>query len=682
MERLAITSIRPQYKKDTMVDIEVESADHLFLIGLSKIVSHNSSNIGAVQHFATGAIAVNLAGKLVIKNPDEDTNIYSVSVALNPFASCNDPARILMSASQQRHAVPVKNSQRPFILSGYETLPAILASSSFAIKAKKDGVVKKITDHFIVVQYDDGSQDVFSIEPSGSGNIKSALEYDVLVEEGQKVKAGQLLAKNTFFFDSNGVYKPGIRLYTVFMPYRGFNFEDGLILSETAAKKLGVSVHIEQRDIEVTKDEQIVSMVKELGQISGKQPLVVTKPRHHLLTIDDLEMNSDVLSFSGYKVYPLKYDADILAIEIYAPSEEFVKENFPDLLPLIEKQIEEANNLLQEYAKLGLQPDSKTQLKANPYGVRYKGQPLKDRIVIRFTYRFEKPTQLGDKFANLHGNKGVVSRIIPDDLMPRDPDGKPFDMIANPLGVVSRKNPGQLLELYFSRACYYITEKIKEDVKHGSYDKAIETLKEFYSVVYERKQNIKQQLIQQLNSMSDQDKKELIDDFVTNGVVLYSSPVNGLNLDDVIRVYNHYGWKMEDYVTLPEFGNVKSRNPVAFGYLYWLKLEQIADTKSSARSYGKRYQSKTLQPVGDKGEKAQREGELDTWSLISWGADTILKEFMTIHSDDIKAKFQAVKEIMRKGNVSMKEIEFSKPVANRMLKAYLAGMMIVDSLDV
>jgi len=181
--------------------------------------------------------------------------------------------------------------------------------------------------------------------------------------------------------------------------------------------------------------------------------------------------------------------------------------------------------------------------------------------------------------------------------------------------------------------------------------------------------------------MDDQAKRELIDDFITNGVTIYSPPVNGLNIDDVLRVYDHYGWKTEDYVTLPEFGNVKSEYPVAFGFLYWLKLEQIADTKSSARSYGKRYQSKTLQPIGDKGEKAQREGELDTWSLLSWGADTILKEFMTIHSDDIKAKYQTVKTIMKKGNVSLEEINFSKPTANRMLKAYLAGMMIVDQLE-
>jgi len=682
MRKIKVRRIKPLNQKVTMVDIEVDSADHLFAIQNSKVLSHNSQNIGAVQHFATGAVTVNLAGKLVIKTQDEDTNIYSVAVSINPLASTNDPARILMAASQQRHVIAVKHSQRPYILSGYETLPALLSSSTFAIKAKKEGVVKRITKDFIVVQYKDGTQEVFDIRPTGSGTVKVAIEYDILVEEGDKVQPNQLLAKHKFFFDEQGAYKAGLRFYTVFMPYRGFNFEDGIILSESAAKEMGISVHINQRDIEITKDEKIVSIISELGHVPAKKPLVVTKPRIELLSGENYEINPDVLHFSGYKLYPLNYDADLLSIEIYAPSEEFVKEYFPELLPLIQKQIEEAEESINEYRALGLQPDTATKLKAEPYGVSYKGQKLKDSVIIRYVYRYEKPTEIGDKFANLHGNKGVVSRIIPDDLMPRDPDGKPFDMIANQLGIVSRKNPGQLIEMYLSRACYYITEKIKDAVTNGSYDTAINILKEFYSVVYDRKPNIKSQLITQLNAMSKEDKQKLIDDFIANGVVVYSSPVNGLNLDDVLRIYDHYGWKLKDYVTLPEFGNVKSKYPVAFGFVYWFKLEQLADTKASARSYGKRYKSKTMQPVGDKGERAQREGELDTWSLISWGADNILKEFMTIHSDDIKAKYQVVREIASKGEASMKDVEFSKPVSNRMLKAYIAGMMITEDLEV
>jgi len=682
MKYLKIKSARKLPRKVPLIDITVASKDNLFAIQDSKVLTHNSGNIGAVQHFATGALTVNLAGKLTIKQQDEDTNIYSLAVSLNPVASTNDPPRILMSASQQRHVIPVKNAQRPYILSGYESLPALFTSSTFAIKAKKKGKVIKVADDYIVVQYEDGEKEVFNLNPTGSGTVNVAIEYDVLVTEGQTVEPNQLLAKHKFFFDNQGVYKPGIRFYTVFMPYRGFNYEDGLILSESAAKKLAISVHIAKREIEVTKDEIITKMITEPGQVPAKQPLLVTKPRHELIATDDFEINPDVLSLSGYKIYHLQHDSDIISIEIYAPSREFVQEYFPQLLPLIDKQIEEAQQKINDYQALKLEPDKVTKLKANPFGVKYKGEKLKDKIVIRYIYRYDNPTKLGDKFANLHGNKGVVSRIIPDELMPRDPDGKPFDMIANQLGVVSRKNPGQLLEMYFSRACAYITDMIRDAMKHGSLDKAIDILKEFYSVVYDRKPNIKNQLLNQLNKMSKEEKQELIDDFVTNGVVIYSPPVNGLNLDDVLRVYDHYGWKTEDYVTLPEFNNAKSEFPVAFGYLYWLKLEQLAETKASARSYGVRYKSKTLQPVGEKGAKAQREGELDTWSLLSWGANNILTEFMTIHSDDLKAKYQAVKTIMHKGDVSMDEIEFSKPVTNRMLKAYIAGMMITDDLEV
>jgi len=682
MNHKTIESITPLSKRH-MIDITIDSNDNLFTIQQSRIITHNSGNAGAVQHFATPALTVNIAGKLVLKVPDEDTNIYSLAVSLNPFASCNDPARLLMAASQQRHVIATKGSQRPFILSGYEALPALLSSSTFAIKAKKDGVVKYVDDEIIVIQYNDGSEEVFKLDPNGTGQVNVAVEYDVLVKQGERVKANQLLAKHKYFFDNQGIYKAGLRLYTVFMPYKGFNYEDGIIISESVAKKLGVSVHIERKEIVVNKDEVISFITLEKGRVPKGKSLVITKPRQHLLTYDvDLEISSDALSFSGYTLYPLKHDADILDIEIYAPSEEFVKEYFPELLPYIEKQIQEANEKIQKYHELGLEPDISTKLKADPFGVKYQGEILKDKIVIRYIYRYEKETKLGDKFANLHGNKGVVSRIIPDELMPRDPDGKPFDMIANQLGVVSRKNPGQLLEMYFSRACQYITDMIKEEVKHGSYDTAIQKLKEFYSVVYETKPNLKAQLLQQIDALSPEDKKDLIDDFIANGVVIYSPPVNGLNLDDVLRVYKHYNWKTEDYVTLPELGNVKSSYPVAFGYLYWFKLEQLVDTKISARSYGKRYKSKTLQPEGDKGERAQREGELDTWSLLSWGAENIIKEFMFIHADDIKAKFQAVRQIMKKGEVSLNDVELHTPVSNRMLKAFIAGMMITEDLDI
>jgi len=683
MKKVKVVAKENLQKKIPMVDIEVQSDDRLFLITDSKIVTHNSGNIGAVQHFATGALALSLAGKLVIKPQDEDTNIYSIAVSMNPFASTNDPARILMSASQQRHAIPLKNAHRPYILSGYESLPAILSSSSFAIKAKKPGVIKYVDNETLVIQYNDGTIESYSLRPSGSGDVDIAIEYDILVEESDRVEAGQLLVKHKYFFDNQGVYRNGIRFYCVILPYKGFNFEDGLIISESAAKKLGVSVHIKQQDIEISEQEDIVNFVYELGHISKGHILVTTKPKHAWLTSDQYEVNPDVLMFSGYKTYPVKYDADILDIQIYAPSEEFVEKNFPNLLPYIKQQIKEANEKLTKYEELGIEADQITKLKANPYGVSYKGAPLKDSIIIRYVYRYENPVKLGDKFANLHGNKGVISAILPDDLMPRDPNGKPFEMIVNPLGIPSRKNPGQLLELYLSRAAHYITESLKQAVKHASYDEAVKILIEFYDVLYERKPKIKNQLVTQIKNMNAKEKQSLVDDFIVDGVVIYSPPVNGLDIDDVKRVYDHYGWKMEDYVYLPEYGpNVKSARPVPYGYQYWLKLRQLSETKMSARSYGKGYQSKTLQPVGEKGAKAQREGELDTWALLAWGAKDLLKEFMTIHADDISSKFQAVREIAYKGSVSLQDLQFTKPVTSRMLKAIIAGMMITDDLNV
>jgi DNA-directed RNA polymerase beta subunit len=551
-------------------------------------------------------------------------------------------------------------------------------------KAKKDGVIKKVAKNFVVVKYKDGEEEVFFLDPKSSGSeVKVAIEYDILVKEGEKVKKNQLIAKHKYFFDDQGVYKAGMRLYTVFLPYDGYNFQDAIIISETTAKKLGLSVHIEQKLIRIHQYDQIVSMVKDLGQVKAGSNLIVIKPKFHLLDQnDEYDVNPDVVSLAGYKIYNLKHDSDILDIELYAPSREFVEKHFPNLLPLFEKQIQEAKQKLSEYEALGIEPDKLTKLKANPFGVLIGGKRLKNELVVRYTYRYERELTVGDKLANLHGNKGVVARIIPDELMPRDPDGKPFDIIVNQLGVVSRKNIGQLLELYFSRACYYMTEKLKETLKHGSYETALQELKQFYEIVYERKPSIKQQLINQLERLSSQDKKSLIDDFINHGVVLYSSPVDGLNLEDVYRVFNFYGWKLEDYVTLPEFNNAKTKYPVAYGYLYWLKLKQLVETKLSARSFGKHYQGKTLQPIGAKGERAQREGELDTWSLLSWGANTILSEFMTVHADDLKAKYAITNAIMNKGEASLENVKLDKPVSNKMLKAYLGGMMIIKDLDI
>lgn len=678
---LKIKSIEKLPEKQLLIDITCTD-DNLFQIEKG-VISHNSGNAGAVQHLATPAIIKSLAGIPEIADlKDDNTNIFSVAASMSPFASCNDGARMLMASNQQRHVIPPKNAERPLVMSGYEILPALLASQDYVVRAEDDGIVKEVGDDYIIVRYNNGKTKLYQLKVKGIGELGTPTEFVVKVKPGDVVKKNQILAENKYYF-TDGYYRYGFNFYVAIMPYEGFNFEDGIILSESAAKTKTIDTHLKEYIVRIPSHYKIEDLIIDKNTKVGKgTALVICKDESGFANVNpfrfiDSKECPRIQEYDTIKYIVDEDDAEVVDIEIYLSSKDLVSKH-PKIKELVLRQIKKYKEMLQKCEEYGAEYDPHLHVLANPFNVTFKGTPLENEIVIVYKVRYNTPTTIGDKFANRHGNKGVVCRIIPDDKMPRDPDGKPFDMIMNPLGIVSRKNPGQLLELYLSRAVKEMEKRIKQAYQKNSLDKAWQEYVNFHKLLYQNHKDLLTKFVEKIQNIDTQTKKRIIEDIITNGAYTFTKPVNGISLKDVLNVYNSYGMKFKDYVYLPEYDK-KSSQPVAFGYMYWMKLRQKAKVKYKATATSP-IKSKTLQPRSGTG--ANKAGELDSWSIITYDSPAILRELFAINSDDIDAKKKVIAQIIKEGKASQKDIQKFKPESARLLKVFLAGMMVTDDLDV
>jgi len=275
-------------------------------------------------------------------------------------------------------------------------------------------------------------------------------------------------------------------------------------------------------------------------------------------------------------------------------------------------------------------------------------------------------------------NKGVIALILPDDQMPRDPNGVPFDIIMNPQGVVSRKNIGQLIELFATRLAKYITDKYREEYKKGNKKQALSIVLEFYSHVLNPE--LAKSLTKYIKSLKKEDLEKLMHEWYEYGVPILNSPMYPLTLRKIYDLYKTYGLKPKDYIYDPSIGG-KTKKPCAYGYIYWAKTKHLHKKNFHARSIGP-YSVKSGQAVkGKKHEGGQRLGELDVNCLIAYDAPNLLKEFFTIGADDLNAKFRAIEQIYKNGKVSLRDIPNTMTKTVRDLWILLECMAVVRPKD-
>lgn len=562
-------------------------------------------------------------------------NILGLTGSLTPFVDRDDQTRLNMACNQARQTIPIITSEMPMIMTGSETVVPSMVSSTFTKRAKKNGTVVYIDNNVIVLQYEDGVKEAIDIRPmqlkSGSG-IDSAITFEPSVKVGDTVKANRLLTTNEFL---KPVLTQGINVKCAYLSYMGYNYEDGIVLSESLAKKL-TSLHYDTIEIDLTEQDKL-SIFPNIGQEFDKGETITVVQRN---IVGDMSLTEDweIIAPSKLKV---------IDIEVYPKTISQVS----DILKQIDDAYKETNSVLTQQ---GLPPIFDRKKIIHNVG-KYKAheEKLKSTKIIIKMLRY-MPVSIGDKLTNRHAAKGVVTKIVPDDLMPYTEDGERMDIIINPLSVVSRMNLGQIYEMMTGKIFYYASKRIAQMLKENKSRKQIEDFMiELYHILDGTDdKRYSAEVAKNLKSINDAAFKKFIFG-VANGKIHYVvAPFQTPKTKDIFKAAEFVGVSNADMLYIPEL-NSKTKNPVAWGIMYIQKLEHISEIKQNVRNLGP-YIKTTLEPTRGKARAGgQRMGEMDTWCLLSYDAKTVLSDFWLVNADNPNAKKQVLSEIYKTGSANI-----------------------------
>ena len=564
----------PYRKVDKEHGIVTDHVDYLQADEEDKyVVAQANTPLTEDGHFESNRVTCRI--KEDIREVDSSTVDYmdvspkqliSVAASLVPFLENDDTSRALMGSNMQRQAVPLLRPEAPIIATGIEH--KIAYDSGVMVIAKNDGVVKSVSAEKIVVTLGDGSEDVYALQKFERSNNGTCINQRPIVDKGQPVVKGMVLADGPA--TDNGELSLGRNILIGFMSWCGYNYEDAILISEDLVKDdVFTSIHIEEYETEArdTKlgEEQITRDIPNLGEDALKY-----LDENGIIMVGAEVHSGDILVG---RVTP-KGEAEL------TPEERLLRAIFG------EKAREVRDTSLRlPHGQSGIVVDVKIFTREN----KDEMSPGVNKLVRVYVAQKRK-LGVGDKMAGRHGNKGVVSRVLPREDMPFLPDGTPLQIVLNPLGVPSRMNIGQVLEVHLG----YVAKALGWKVSTPVFDGATE---------YDIKELFKE------NNMPANGKMELYD--------------------------GRTGDKFE--------------NPVTVGYMYMLKLIHLVDDKIHARSIGP-YSLVTQQPLGGKAQfGGQRFGEMEVWALEAYGAAHILQEILTVKSDDVVGRVKTYENIV-KGN--------------------------------
>ncbi len=534
--------------------------------------------------------------------------MVSVATALIPFLENDDANRALMGSNMQRQAVPLLVTDSPVVGTGMEYKTA--KDSGICAIAKVGGVVERVSADEIVVRNDDAQRDVYKLIKYQRSNQSTCLNQKPIVNLGQRVEAGQIIA------DGASTYKGELALgknpLIGFMTWEGYNYEDAVLLSEKLVQEdVYTSVHINEfeADARDTKlgPEEITRDIPNVGDDALK----------------DLDERGIIRI--GAEVRP----NDILVGKVTPKGETELTAEERLLRAIFGEKAREVRDtsLRVPHGETGIVVDVKVFTRENGDDVGPGVNQL-----VRVYIAQKRKISVGDKMAGRHGNKGVVSRVLPVEDMPFLPNGRPLDIVLNPLGIPSRMNIGQVLETHLSLAAKALGWKISTPVFDGA------------------------------NEIDIMDTLEMANDYVNTSWEEFSAKweplLNGDILDELYANREHREeWKG---VTLGRDGKVQLRdgrsgepfdNRVTIGFMHYLKLHHLVDEKIHARSTGP-YSLVTQQPLGGKAQfGGQRFGEMEVWALEAYGAAYTLQEILTVKSDDIVGRVKTYEAIVKGENI-------------------------------
>ena len=516
--------------------------------------------------------------------------LISVATGMIPFLENDDANRALMGSNMQRQAVPLLKPEAPLVATGIEYKAA--CDSGVVLLARESGVVTRVTAEEIVIRGEDGQDDVYRLQKFARSNQGTCINQHPIVVEGEVVKKRQPIADGPS--TDQGEISLGRNALIGFMTWEGYNYEDAVLLSERLVKEdMYTSIHIEEYESEArdTKlgPEEITRDIPGVGEDALRD-----LDERGIIRIGAEVRANDILVG---KVTP-KGETELTA------EERLLRAIFGDKA----REVRDTS-LRVPHGEFGIIVDVKIFTREN----RDELSPGVNQMV-RVYIAQKRKIQVGDKMAGRHGNKGVVSRVLPEEDMPFLADGTPLDICLNPLGVPSRMNIGQVLEVHLGLAAKALGWHVATPVFDGARQEDIDEM---------------------LDKASQVEDGPLYDE-VGRPTIQFSKI--GINRTGKLWVYD---------------GRTGDRfdNPVTVGYMYYLKLHHLVDDKIHARSTGP-YSLVTQQPLGGKAQfGGQRFGEMEVWALEAYGASHVLQEILTVKSDDTIGRVKTYEAIVKGENI-------------------------------
>ncbi|MBO5212178.1 MAG: DNA-directed RNA polymerase subunit beta [Clostridia bacterium] len=573
--------------------------------------------------------------------------VVSVATAMIPFIENDDNARALMGSNMQKQAVPLLTSDSPIVGTGMEYKAAV--DSGVVVLAKNAGTVERVDAKKIIIRTDDGLKDVYELIKFKRSNQSTCVNQTPIVKVGETVEKGQVIADGPA--TSNGEISLGKNALIGFMTWEGYNYEDAVLLNEKLVRNdVYTSIHIEEYSQEA-RDTKL-----------GPEEITREIPNAGEDMLKNLDENGIVRIGTEVKAH------DILVGKVTPKGEtELTAEE--RLLRAIfgEKSRDVRDTSLKLHnGENGIVVDVKIFSRDN-------GDELSPGVnkVVKVYVAQKRKISVGDKMAGRHGNKGVVSRILPPEDMPFLADGTPLDIVLNPLGVPSRMNIGQVLEVHLGIAAKKLGWKIMTPVFDGAKEQDIfECLK-------------MAGLWRDVLPNENTDGKDLFEEVIREDGKkdIQKLDEETRNNPEAIKALREEGkLKICDGKTILYDGRTGEPfdNPVTVGIMYYLKLHHLVDDKIHARSTGP-YSLITQQPLGGKAQfGGQRFGEMEVWALEAYGAAYTLQEILTVKSDDVIGRTKAFEAIVKGANIPTPGIPESFKVLVKELQALSLDIKIFD----
>ena len=561
--------------------------------------------------------------------------VFSVATALIPFLQNDDANRALMGSNMQRQAVPLLTTEAPVVGTGMEVKSAV--DSGVCVVAEEGGIVERSTSTEITIKQDDKTKKTYKLTKFLRSNQSNCYNQRPIVVKGERVEKGQVIADGPS--TSNGEMALGKNPLIGFMTWEGYNYEDAVLLSERLVQNdVYTSVHIEEYEAEA-RDTKL-----------GPEEITRDIPGVGDDALKDLDERGIIRIGAEVRA------GDILVGKVTPKGETELTAEERLLRAIFGEKAREVRDtsLKVPHGEYGIVVDAKVFTRQN-------GDELSPGVnqAVRIYIAQKRKISVGDKMAGRHGNKGVVSRVLPVEDMPFLPNGRPLDIVLNPLGVPSRMNIGQVLEIHLSLAAKALGFNIATPVFDGA------------------------------NEVDIMDTLDLANDYVN----LSWEEFEARHKEELLPEVMDYLYENRDHralwkgVPLSRDGKVRLRDgrtgeyfdsPVTIGHMHYLKLHHLVDDKIHARSTGP-YSLVTQQPLGGKAQfGGQRFGEMEVWALEAYGASYTLQEILTVKSDDVVGRVKTYEAIIKGENIPEPGIPESFKVLLKELQSLGLDVRVLD----